>query len=226
MPLLLQRQELLINLGYFLPRALQLLAFGANNDLAASAITVGSAAGTITKGLGSSDITVATRLSADGVLTINGGGSGTISLSGVGTDGGFVFNGENMAVGGHYFSADTIVSTSGDVTFNYGNGANGFIDVSAIQTVSAFTLTGSNLGTGNVVATLVSAEASISMDMGGMSGSAVIGTMNTDGDFTLNAGGAGNLNLNIEMISASGVSDYSRSSIRVKPCKQYFSDTC
>ena len=91
------------------------------------------------------------------------------------------------------------------MTFNYGNGANGFIDVSAIQTVSAFTLTGSNLGTGNVVATLVSAEASISMDMGGMSGSAVIGTMNTDGDFTLNAGGAGNLNLNIEMISASGV---------------------
>ena len=142
-------------------------------------------------------------ITADGAITINGAGSGTISVSTIGTAGGFTFNGENMGTGGEYFSANTITSTSGDISFAFGTGGNNFTDVSSIQTVSAFSMVGTNLTTGNVAVAAISATTSVNIDLGGMSGSAVITAIDTDGSFTLNAGSAANLDVDIETLSAS-----------------------
>ena len=54
-------------------------------------------------------------------------------------------------------------------------------------------MTGTNLTTGNVAVAAISATTSVSIDLGGMSGSAVITAIDTDGSFTLNAGSAANL---------------------------------
>ena len=54
------------------------ISLGSNTDLVSSAIVVASAAATITKGTGSSDLTVNVGITADGAITLNGGGSGTI----------------------------------------------------------------------------------------------------------------------------------------------------
>ena len=54
------------------------------------------------KGTGGSGFTVNVGITADGALTINGGGSGTISMRTIGTAGGFTFGGENMSTGGTF----------------------------------------------------------------------------------------------------------------------------
>ena len=78
----------------------------------------------------------------------------------------------------------------GDISFAFGTGGNNFTDVSSIQTVSAFSMVGTNLTTGNVAVAAISATTSVNIDLGGMSGSAVITAIDTDGSFTLNAGSA------------------------------------
>ena len=74
------------------------ISLGTNADLTATAITVASAAATVQRGP-EADITVNVGITADGAITINGAGSGTISVSTIGTAGGFTFNGENMGTG-------------------------------------------------------------------------------------------------------------------------------
>ena len=64
-------------------------------------------------------------------------------------------------------------------------------------------MTGTNLTTGNVAVAAISATTSVSIDLGGMSGSAVITAIDTDGSFTFNAGSAANLAVDIETLSAS-----------------------
>jgi len=195
------------NLGILSASGTTTISLGSTVDLSSTAITVASAAATITKGTGSSDVTITTTLSADGAITINGGGSGTLSVSTIGTAGGFTFNGENMSGtggdAGEYFSANTITTTSGNVAFNFGTGANGFVDVSAIDTVSAFTLTGASLTTADISLVSLSATDSININMGGASGSAVMTNVDTDASFVFNAGSANNLALDIETLSAS-----------------------
>ena len=110
------------NLGVVSASGTTTISLGSTTDLLVSAITIASAGGTITKGTGSSDLTVNVGISSEGALTLNGGGSGVITVSTIGTAGGFTFGGENMSTGGEYFSANTITSTSGDITFNYGTG--------------------------------------------------------------------------------------------------------
>ena len=191
------------NLGILSASGTTTISLGSTTDLLSTAIVVASAAATITKGIGSSDLTVNVGITADGAITINGGGSGTISVSTIGTAGGFTFGGENMSTGGEYFSANTITATSGDITFNYGSGGNGFVDVSAIDTVSAFTLTGANLTTGDIVMASLSATQGININLGGMSGTISAAAVDTDGAFVLNAGSASNLQIDIETLSAS-----------------------
>jgi len=182
------------------------VTLGTANGFNASAITINSAGGTFTKGAGSADFTVAVGISSEGALTINGAGTGSFTVSVIDTAGGFTFNGENMATGGQYFSANIISNSSGAVTLNYGNGGNAFLGISAVDSASAFSLIGTNLTTGNFTITNLSATEAITMDFGGMSGSAVVSTIQTDGAFTLNAGNASNLALNIESVSASAAS--------------------
>ena len=102
------------------------------------------------------------------------------------------------------FSANTITSTSGDITFNYGTGGNGFIDVSAIDTVSAFTLSEAGLTTGDIVLASLSATQGININLGGMSGTISAAAVDTDGAFVLNAGSASNLQIDIETLSRRG----------------------
>ena len=64
-------------------------------------------------------------------------------------------------------------------------------------------MVGTNLTTGNVAVAAISATTSVNIDLGGMSGSAVITAIDTDGAFTLNAGSAANLAVDIETLSAS-----------------------
>jgi len=185
------------------------ISLGSTSDLLASAIVTVSAGATITKGTGSSDLTINVGVSSVGALSIVGGGSGTISVSTIGTAGGFSFNGANMSNtggdAGEYFSANTIGATSGNVTFTYGEGGNAFVDVSAIDTVSAFTLTGASITTADIAVQTLSATQGITIDVGGASGSAVISAIDTDGVFIFNAGNANNMALDIETLSASAV---------------------
>ena len=176
--------------------------------LLASSITVQSAGITLTKGAGSSDLTINTTLAVSSdigsLTTINGAGSGSFVISAITTTSGFLFNGENMSVtSGDYFSAETLTNTSADVTFNFGQGSAAFFEVSAINSNGAFNITGTNLATGNITIADLSAQGNISIELGGMSGSAAISAIDSEGTFTLNAGGAANLAFNAEHLSAS-----------------------
>ena len=176
--------------------------------LSVSSITVQSAGITLTKGAGSGDITAqilsVSSNNANTLTTLVGAGSGSFVISAITTSSGFLFNGEAMSVvSADYFSAETITNSSADVTFNYGTGAAAFFDVSAIDSKSGFSITGTNLSTGNITITDLSAANNITIDLGGMSGSAAISTIDSQGTFTLNAGGAANLAFNAEHLSAS-----------------------
>ncbi len=106
-------------------------------------------------------------------------------ISAITTTSGFLFNGENMSVtAADYFSAETITNTSADVTFNYGTGAAAFFEVSAIDSKSGFSITGANLSTGNITIADLSAAGNISIELGGMSGSAAISAIDSEGTFT------------------------------------------
>jgi hypothetical protein len=178
------------------------ITLGTNNGLAVSAIAA-SAGLSITKGTGSADVTVATTVSAEnGLITLNGGGSGTMVFSSLEGAGGLTFDGTYMSKGA-YFSAEIVTMTSGNVAFTYGNGLNANVDVSAIDTTSGMSITGASLSVGEIKLAHVSATESVNMNLGGMSGSAVITAIDTDGVFTFNAGGAQNLMMDIETVSAS-----------------------
>lgn len=176
-----------------------------------SSITVQSAGLTLTKGAGSSDLTAeilsVSSNGANSLTTIVGGGSGSFVISAITTTSGFVFNGENMSsVDADYFSGETITNTSADVSFNFGTGAAAFFEVSAIDSKGGFNITGTQLATGNITIADLSAAGNITIDLGGMSGSAAISTIDTEGTFTLDAGDAANLAFNSEHLSASAAS--------------------
>jgi len=181
------------------------ITLGANNALTASAITINSAGGSLTKGTGSADVTIAVGISSAAAFTLGGGGSGTLSGSTITVVGGFTFNGENVADNGApYFSANTITNaTSGAVAFNFGAGGSGMFRVSAINNVSAFTLTGPNLVTANMSVTQLSATESVTFSMGGAKGSATFSAITTEGSFVYDAANTGNLSLEIGSLSAS-----------------------
>jgi hypothetical protein len=184
------------------------ISLGANAGFASTAVTVASAGFSLTKGTGSSDVTISVGLTADGAVTITGAGSGAISLSSISTGGGFTFNGTGMGAGGaSYVSATYITATSGDITFQFGTGANGFVNASAINTVSAFNLIGASLNSADIVIGSISATESVSFsNLGQASGTASIAAIDTDGSFTFNAGATENINIDIGTVSASAAS--------------------
>jgi len=183
------------------------ISLGANAGLAVSALSVKSAGEvTITKGTGSSEVAFAVGISSEGLLTINGNGTGELSVSTIGTDGGFTLNGAGLAAS-NYFSANTITATSGDVTFQFGGGVNGFADVSSIDTISAFTLIGASLSTADIVINNLSATDAISIsNLGNASGSLAISAIDTDGVFTVNGGATEGIALAFGTVSAETMS--------------------
>ena len=104
-------------------------------------------------------------------------------------------------------AANTITSTSGDITFNYGTGGNGFIDVSAIDTVSAFTLSGASLDNWGYCSCKFICTQGININLGGMSGGELqISAVESDGAFVLNAGAQ--VTLRLTSLSASANNCY------------------
>ena len=179
------------------------VVMGTGDNLNISAMAIGAGGMSVTTDA-SSDITL-TLISSNGAVTLNqvGGGDFTVGSADLNGAGAFTYNATGLASGGSLQINSAQISAN--VVLNYGtDGLVANVSAQDIGTVGSFTLNGSQLSTANIVVGRLSAEGAISIDVGAASGSLNLSAINTSSSFTLDAGAASNLDIDvIENIQAS-----------------------